>query len=196
MQYLRTATALFAVSVMSAMAETVEYTWIGGENGSWTSPKSFSPEGNPGEEDDVLLPQNVVVKLNAKDDAEWAAFNRIRRIRPNDYCTLEVDLGAKDREMLCAFTYQAHEGRNRGKLIKKGSGALLLMSARPKFKASSGIHQDYYANFDVVEGALKLPQDAMAGESVKLGNICISNNASFFTLATSGNVYTYTYIRA
>ena len=195
MQYLRTATALFAVSVMSAMAETVEYTWIGGENGSWTSPKSFSPEGNPGAEDDVLLPQNVVVKLNAKDDAEWAAFNKIRRIRPNDDCFIEVDIGENDREMQCAFTFQAHEGRNRGKLIKKGTGALWLMSARPEFKASNGIHQDYYANFDVVEGALKLPQDAKGGTDVKLGDVCISNNAAFYTLATADEVLTTTYIR-
>ena len=179
MQYLRTATALFAVSAMSALAETVEYTWVGGTDGSWRSAASFSPNGNPGEEDDVLLPQNVVVKLNAADDAEWEAFNRIRRIRPDDYCTLEVDLGAKDREMQCAFTFQAHEGRNRGKLVKKGSGALWLMSARSEFRASNGIHQDYYANFDVVEGALKFPQDATVGTGVKIGDVCISNNAAF-----------------
>ena len=195
MQYLRTATALFAVSAMSALAETVEYTWVGGTDGSWRSAASFSPNGNPGEEDDVLLPQNVVVKLNAADDAEWEAFNRIRRIRPDDYCTLEVDLGAKDREMQCAFTFQAHEGRNRGKLIKKGSGALWLMSERSEFKASNGIHQDYYANFDVVEGALKFPQDATGGTDVKIGDVCISNNAAFYTLATADKALTHTYVR-
>ena len=195
MQYLRTATALFAVSAMSALAETVEYTWVGGTDGSWRSAASFSPNGNPGEEDDVLLPQNVVVKLNAADDAEWEAFNRIRRIRPNDYCTLEVDLGTKDREMQCAFTFQAHEGRNRGKFVKKGSGALWLMSARSEFKASNGIHQDYYANFDVVEGALKFPQDATGGTDVKIGDVCISNNAAFYTLATADKTLTHTYVR-
>ena len=195
MQYLRTATALFAVSAMSALAETVEYTWVGGTDGSWRSAASFSPNGNPGEEDDVLLPQNVVVKLNAADDAEWEAFNRIRRIRPDDYCTLEVDLGAKDREMQCAFTFQAHEGRNRGKLVKKGSGALWLMSERPEFRASNGIHQDYYANFDVVEGALKFPQDATGGTDVKIGDVCISNNAAFYTLATADKTLTHTYVR-
>ena len=190
-----TSAAALVFAAFSAFAETVTYNWVGGETGSWADSKSFSPEGNPGAEDDVLLPQNVVVKLNAADDAEWAAFNKIRRIRPNDYCTLEVDLGTKDREMHCAFTYQAHEGRNRGKFIKKGSGALWLMSARPEFRASNGIHQDYYANFDVVEGALKFPQNATGGMDVKIGDVCISNNAAFYTLATADKALTHTYVR-
>jgi len=187
--------AALMFAAFSAFAETVTYSWIGGESGSWADSKSFSPEGNPGAEDDVLLPKNVVVKLNAKDDAEWEAFNRIRRVRADDDCFLEVDIGENDREMQCAFTFQAHEGRNRGKLIKKGAGSLWLMSARSEFKSSNGIHQDYYANFDVVEGALKLPQDAVGGTDVKIGNVCISNNAAFYTLATSDKVLTHTYVR-
>ncbi len=190
-----TSAAAFMFVAFSAFAETVTYNWVGGENGSWADSKSFSPEGNPGAEDDVLLPQNVVVKLNAKDDAEWEAFNRIRRVRADDDCFLEVDIGENDREMQCAFTFQAHEGRNRGKLIKKGTGSLWLMSERPEFKSSNGIHQDYYANFDVVEGALKFPQDAVGGTDVKIGNVCISNNAAFYTLATSDKVLTHTYVR-
>ncbi|MBR6588155.1 MAG: autotransporter-associated beta strand repeat-containing protein [Kiritimatiellae bacterium] len=190
-----TSAAAFMFVAFSAFAETVTYNWVGGENGSWADSKSFSPEGNPGAEDDVLLPKNVVVKLNAKDDAEWEAFNRIRRVRADDDCFLEVDIGENDREMQCAFTFQAHEGRNRGKLIKKGTGSLWLMSARPEFKSSNGIHQDYYANFDVVEGALKFPQDAVGGTDVKIGNVCISNNAAFYTLATSDDALAHTYVR-
>ena len=190
-----TSAAAFMFVAFSAFAETVTYNWVGGENGSWADSKSFSPEGNPGAEDDVLLPKNVVVKLNAKDDAEWEAFNSIRRIRADDDCFLEVDIGENDREMQCAFTFQAHEGRNRGKLIKKGTGSLWLMSARSEFKNSDNYQNDYYANFDIVEGSLGLPQDAVAGTGAKLGDIAISNSAAFFTLATSGKALTYTYIR-
>ena len=190
-----TSAAALVFAAFSAFAETVTYNWVGGETGSWADSKSFSPEGNPGAEDDVLLPKNVVVKLNAKDDAEWEAFNRIRRVRADDDCFLEVDIGENDREMQCAFTFQAHEGRNRGKLIKKGTGSLWLMSARPEFKSSNGIHQDYYANFDVVQGALKFPQNAVDGMDVKIGDVCISNNAAFYTLATSDDALAHTYVR-
>jgi hypothetical protein len=54
--------ALFVI--LTVAADAAEYKWIGGENGSWQSDKSFEPNGNPGGEDDVLLPANVVVKLN------------------------------------------------------------------------------------------------------------------------------------
>ena len=173
-----------------ALAET--YTWIGGRNGSWQSPKNFSPEGNPGAMDEVLLPIGTTC-LDATDDGELAAANAIKRIRPNDNCTLEVDVGDRDCTLLFAFTYQAQGGRNRGKLIKKGSGALLLGSARDEFLSNS-IRYDYYSDYDIVAGAVKLPQDATAGIAAKLGNVAISNNATLFTLATSGTSLTRTYV--
>lgn len=174
----------------SVAAET--YNWIGGVNGQWKSSKSFFPEGNPGAEDEVLLPIGIT-KLDATDDDELAAVNVIRRIRANDNCVFEVDVGDRDVTLNCAFTYQAQDGRNRGKLVKKGTGSLMLSSARADYLLNA-IRYDYYSDFDIVAGALKLPQDAAAGVAMKLGNVAISNNAALFTLATSGTALTRTYV--
>ena len=183
--------ALFVIFVASAQAE--EFKWIGGEKGSWNSEKSFEPNGVPDGDDDVLLPANLVVKLNAADDTEWEAFNKIRRVRAADNCFLEVDVGDKNREMETAFTYQAQAGRNQGKLIKKGSGALWLKSMRDIYKDGS-MYYDYYANYDIVEGSVGFNQEGITGISVKVGDLAISNNATFFTLPTAGDSLTYTYV--
>ena len=170
-----------------------QYEWVGGENGSWASDESFSPRGTPGADDEVLLPTGTT-RLDASDDDEFAAANAIKRIRPNDNCILEIDVGNKDRTLSFAFTCQAQDGRNRGKMIKKGSGSLTLDSTRDDYLYKSSTRYDYYSDFDIVEGALKLPQDGTAGISVKLGNVAISNNATFFTLATPSTSPAHTYV--
>ena len=182
---------LLLAASMAVCAE--QYEWVGGENGSWASDESFSPKGTPGADDEVLLPTGTT-RLDASDDGEFAAANAIKRIRPNDNCILEIDVGNKDRTLSFAFTYQAQDGRNRGKMIKKGNGSLALGSTRDDFLYKSSTRYDYYSDFDVVEGALKLPQDGTAGISVKLGNVAISNNATFFTLATPTTSPTHTYV--
>ena len=186
-------TCVFAVVAISGSVFAETYTWIGGANGSWQSPDSFSPRGTPGTADEVLLPTGTTY-LDASDDDEFAAANAVKRIRPDDDCILEIDVGNKDRTLAFAFTYQAQNGRNRGKLIKKGSGSLMLGSAREDYLYKSNTRYDYYSDFDIVEGTLKLPQDGTAGISVKLGNVAISNNATFFTLATPSISPTHTYV--
>ena len=182
---------LLIIASMAVCAES--YEWVGGENGSWASDESFSPKGTPGADDEVLLPTGTT-RLDASDDGEFAAANAIKRIRPNDNCILEIDVGNKDRTLSFAFTYQAQDGRNRGKMIKKGSGSLALGSTRDDYLYKSSTRYDYYSDFDIVEGTLKLPQDGTAGISVKLGNVAISNNATFFTLATPSTSPTHTYV--
>ncbi len=169
------------------------YEWVGGANGSWASSDSYSPKGTPGAGDEVVLPTGTT-RLDASDDDEFAAANAIKRIRPDDGCVLEIDVGSKDRTLSFAFTYQAQDGRNRGKMIKKGNGSLTLGSTRDDYLYKSSTRYDYYSNFDIVEGALKLPQDGTAGISVRLGNVAISNNATFFTLATPSTSPTHTYV--
>ena len=169
------------------------YAWVGGANGSWASSDSYSPKGTPGADDEVVLPTGTTC-LDASDDDEFAAANAIKRIIPNDNCILEIDVGNKDRTLSFAFTYQAQDGRNRGKMIKKGSGSLTLGSTRDDYLYKSSIRYDYYSNFDIVEGALKLPQDGTSGISARLGNVAISNNATLFTLATPGTTATHTYV--
>ena len=185
-------TCVFAIVATSGSVFAESYTWVGGANGSWQSPDSFSPRGTPGAADEVLLPTGTTY-LDASDDGEFAAVNAVKRIRPNDNCILEIDVGNKDRTLECAFTYQAQDGRNRGKLIKKGLGSLTLGSTRDDYYKSS-TRYDYYSNFDIVEGALKLPQDGTTGISARLGNIAISNNATFFTLATPSTTAAHTYV--
>jgi hypothetical protein len=78
--------ALFVI--LTVAADAAEYKWIGGENGSWQSDKSFEPNGNPGGEDDVLLPANVVVKLNEtsleKICNKLESINYIEKVIPSD----------------------------------------------------------------------------------------------------------------
>ena len=84
-------TCVFAVVAISGSVFAETYTWIGGANGSWQSPDSFSPRGTPGTADEVLLPTGTTY-LDASDDDEFAAANAVKRIRPDDDCILEIDV--------------------------------------------------------------------------------------------------------
>ena len=195
--------ALSGILALTATAAAETYKWVGGENGSWASAESFEPKGNPGAEDTVVLPVSTVA-LNASDDAQWAAANAIGRIQPDVDSgnadigsVLIVDVGEKDRDCNFAFTYKANAGRNAGKMIKKGSGALNLKSMRQAYcvAGSPASRYDYYANYDIVEGTLSLAQEITVGTQYYLGNVAISNNATLVTLATTAKVYAYTYVR-
>ena len=65
-------TFVFAVVAISGSVVAESYTWVGGANGSWQSPDSFSPRGTPGAADEVLLPAGTTY-LDASDDDEFAA---------------------------------------------------------------------------------------------------------------------------
>ena len=159
--------ALSGILALTATAAAETYKWVGGENGSWASAESFEPKGNPGAEDTVVLPVSTVA-LNASDDAQWAAANAIGRIQPDVDSgnadigsVLIVDVGEKDRDCNFAFTYKANGGRNAGRMVKKGSGALNFKSKRDEYRIVSESAQrfDYYANYDIVEGTIALSQE-------------------------------------
>ena len=192
---------LVAFVASSLLAQT--YTWVGGETGSWNDAASFEPNGKPGAADTVVLPVSTV-KLNAFDDDEWAAVNAIGRIQPSvdsnnaDISSiLVVDVGDKDRDCNFAFTYKANGGRNAGRMVKKGSGALNFKSKRDEYRIVSESAQrfDYYANYDIVEGTIALSQEIDESTQYMLGDVAISNNATLVTLATTKKVYAYTYVR-
>ena len=195
--------AIFLGLAFVASSDAETYKWIGGENGSWASVSSFEPAGKPGANDMVVLPVSTV-ELDASDDAEWAAVNAIGRIQPSvdsnnaDISSVfVVDVGNKDRDCNFAFTYKANGGRNAGKMVKKGSGVLNFKSMRDEYRIVSDSAQrfDYYANYDIVEGALALSQEIDESTQYMLGDVAISNNATLVTLATTKKVYAYTYVR-
>ena len=182
--------ALFAAMGGGVFAET--YTWVGGTDGLWASRESYSPNGTPGSGDTVEMPSGKV-KLNASSAAELSAANAIGRIVPQSDSVLEVDVQSGDATASFAFTRSANDGDAVGTLRKTGAGSLTIASAQAGY-VSKSMKYDYYANIEVAEGSLKLPQNATPGDQYILGVVSISNNASFFTLSTPSETLTYTHV--
>ena len=182
--------ALMAGSFLQVFADS--YEWVGGANGSWTAPASFSPNGTPGAEDTVTLPDGVT-QLDASDAQELAAVNAIGRIVPSTGSVFRVDVPSGDAALYCAFTRSANAGEAAGTLRKVGAGTLTLTSKRSEYVEKS-INYDYYAGIEVAEGTLMLPQSTSGGDAYRLGVLTVSNNATFFTLSTPSVKLTYTQV--
>ena len=176
---LRAAVA-FAVAAVGGGVFAESYTWVGGENGSWASDESYSPKGTPGGGDTVSLPSGKV-NLDASSSTELSAANAIGRIVPASDSVLDVNVPSGEATASFAFTQDAYNGGVAGLLCKTGAGSLTLASKQAAYVTNS-VNFDYYANIEVREGSLKLPQNVTPGSSYYLGVLSVSNNASFFNL--------------
>ena len=182
----------FAVAAVGVGVFAESYTWVGGEDGSWASNESYSPKGTPGGSDTVSLPSGKV-NLDASSSTELSAANAIGRIIPASDSVLDVNVPSGEATASFAFTQDAYNGGAAGLLCKTGAGSLTLASKQAAYVTNS-VNFDYYANIEVREGSLKLPQNVTPGSSYYLGVLSVSNNASFFTLSTPSTTLTYTHV--
>lgn len=144
----------------------------------------------PGSEDVVTIPA-ATYEIDCSTAAGLANFNAIsgfRRIFPTQGAKLVITVPEDKSPLTLSCAVTASDGKNHTKneyceIIKKGAGELLLSSAG-KFMISDAV-VDYFADFTVAEGVLKLPQGTVTGPATvnraRYGNLVISNNATLFT---------------
>lgn len=194
---LRSVVAMAVSVALSVPLVAEDFTFIPtAADADWTDKTNYKDSDGqpaldvPGSEDVVTIPA-ATYEIDCSTTAGLANFNAIsgfRRIFPTKGAKLVITV-PEDKSPLtlnCAVT--ASDGKNHTKneyceIIKKGAGELLLSSAG-KFMISDAV-VDYFADFTVAEGVLKLPQGTVTGPAsvarARYGNLVISNNATLFT---------------
>ena len=120
----------------------------------------------PGSSDEVWIPAGTFAI--AGDSASFTTLSGVQRVRPNDGAILEFTID-DTRTFDAPINYNGDEGRYDsqtikcyGKVVKKGSGTLILASSG-NTTATSGtttFRQDYFTQIELQQGTLKLPQEA------------------------------------
>ena len=144
----------------------------------------------PGASDVVTIPA-ASYEIDCSTAAGLANFNAIsgfRRIFPTMGAKLVVTVPQDQSPLTLGCAVTASDGKTHAKneyceIVKKGSGELRLSSAG-KYMISDAV-VDYFSDFTVAEGVLKLSQGTVTGPAtvgrVRYGNLSISNNATLFT---------------
>ncbi len=140
----------------------------------------------PGSENEVYVPAGTYAI--AGDSASFTTLSGVARVRPNDGAVLEFAID-DTRTFNAPINYNGGYNysdetnlRCYGKVVKKGSGTLIL-AASGKTRSASNYYQDYMTQIELREGTLKLPQ--YAEKHMYFGDIVMSNGT---TLVTCGNM--------
>lgn len=128
----------------------------------------------PGSSDEVYVPAGTYAI--AGDSASFTTLSGVSRVRPNDGAILEFTID-DTRTFNAPINYNGDEGRYDsqtikcyGKVVKKGSGTLILASSTNTTVTSgtTTFRQDYFTQIELQQGTLKLPQEAV-------GNMCFGD---------------------
>lgn len=156
---------------MSLAAHAVDRTWGGGK---WTDPDNYDPAGEPEEGDNLIIPDNVTVKLVSTDAASWEIANRFNYIKPQTATSFfEVDVPSGEASLKCGVSYNASDwlSNDKGGLVKKGGGTLQLMKTAQRA---------YYTSITVDEGVLRAPSNIENYSSIQYDKLHVAANAVFF----------------
>ena len=149
----------------------------------------------PGLEDDVVLPTNNTVSIDASS-ASFTTLSGVNRVRPNVNAVLEIMVADGDTKTFNApINFNGHNvnwvndsiGTPLGKIVKKGAGTLILGSSG-KY-VYNGYNQDYETAIDLQQGTLMLPQSATG--DMYFGDLTMSAGTTLFTCNGSSSVVTY-----
>ena len=144
----------------------------------------------PGADDVVTIPA-ASYEIDCSTTAGLANFNAIsgfRRIFPTQGAKLVITVPSDQPPLTLGCAVTASDGQNHTRndyceIVKKGAGELRL-SPNGKYMISDAV-VDYFSDFTVAEGVLKLPQGTVTGPATvgraRYGNLSISNNATLFT---------------
>ena len=156
---------------MSLAAHAVDRTWGGGK---WTDPGNYDPAGEPEEGDNLIIPDNVTVKLVSTDAESWEIANRFNYIKPQTATSFfEVDVPSGEASLKCGVSYNANDWHSwdKGGLVKKGGGTLQLMKTAQKA---------YFTSITVDEGVLRAPTNIENYSSILYDKLHVAANAVFF----------------
>lgn len=189
------------VGARGALADTL--TLKSGLTGDidWTAQASYAGATHaPTAGDTVVIPSGATATLKSSDAASWSLVSSLERVSPEDGATFAVDVaGTEPKTLGCQISYYPNAvASGSGKLLKTGEGTLLLsrtLSLYPADKASD--FYDYQVNFDVQQGAVKLPDGLTTTVNAYLGNLNVGADGVFCPVNwKSGSADRSTYVCA
>lgn len=149
----------------------------------WTAKESYVDASHaPTEGDTVVIPAGMVAKLSGADEESWALVSSLKRVTPEDGASFTVDVPSGEAVLGCRiswYTENVEPSALKGRLVKTGSGALLLQRRDDLFDDGK-YFVDYYVNFDVQAGAVKLPTGETDAKGYRVGGINIAEGAEFY----------------
>ncbi|MBO5941414.1 MAG: hypothetical protein J6R18_09505 [Kiritimatiellae bacterium] len=189
---------LFSIALV-AVLPAKEFIWNGGENGYWSDPESYMDgvEGGelPGKDDEVWIPANTTVKIDVQNKVSFDIFSNVLRIRPaedSSVIVLDVPQGVTS-VVNCAINKDSWIGANTGKFIKRGKGAVALMSSARFRKGDNNNGRDNYVNYDIEEGTLILPQYVTHNDYRGYYGHCKIDQGATLVIEGGSSVRTYIY---
>ena len=158
----------------------------------------------PGSTDEVVVPAGTFVF--AGDSASFTTLSGVKRVRPNDGAVLEFSITDDDTRTFnapinwngesCAYNSADADATLKcyGRIVKKGGGTLVLASSGNTM--GGGYNQDYFAQIDLQQGTLKLPQNAVG--NMYFGDLTMSSGATLVTCGDMSNksLGRFTYLRS
>ena len=144
----------------------------------------------PGENDRVYVPAGTYAI--AGDSASFTTLSGVRRVSPNDGAILEFTIADGDERTFNApinwnggERYDSNLIRCYGKVVKKGSGTLILAASGKTKSNSAGFRQDYFTQIELREGTLKFPQ--YADGEMYFGDVTMSEGTTLVTCSDMNN---------
>ena len=148
----------------------------------------------PGPTDEVGVLSGTLAIDGAS--ASFTTLSGVKRVKPENGAVIEFTIN-DERTFNAPVNYNgryAHteeDSRCYGKIVKKGSGTLILASSG---NTKGGTYnQDYYTQIDIQQGTLKLPQYAVG--YMYFGDVTMAANTKLVTCGdlsdTSKSIFTY-----
>ena len=192
----------FAIALVATMAFVTAFSetgttryWTGNAgNNDWTDSGNYNESGvpDPAAEDTLVFPSGAAVTLDGDDDASCNIARHLFRMKVADGAgNVVLTVSVPENKAVEIDGAISPSGKSYSdasykalKVVKKGSGALNLNS-NGKVHADNGVTYgtDYFSDFVVEEGVLRLPLSATT--NMYVGCFTVSNGASVF-LARSG----------
>ena len=189
------------VAAQGALADTLTLKSDLSGDINWTAQASYADATRaPAAGDTVVIPSGATATLKSSDAASWSLVSSLERVSPEDGATFAVDVaGTETKTLGCQISYYPNAvASGSGKLLKTGEGTLLLsrtLSLYPADKASD--FYDYQVNFDVQQGAVKLPDGLTTTVNAYLGNLNVGADGVFCPVNwKSGSADRSTYVCA
>lgn len=177
---------------------SAEYVFLpGATDFSLGSSYQGSPATPPGSNDDILLPANTTIAIDAST-ASFAAFANCRRVIPQMGSVVTITVVEEDKaEMSAAFSSYGREGGGYkiGEIVKKGGGELWLAADGLVVQdGAAADYYDYWTALTVEAGTLYMPQYC-TGNQIYYGWVTVSENATLYTTSAKVNSTAWTRVR-
>ena len=180
------------IAAGAALGDSITLTLDESNSGTtfdWSVKESYkNAPRDPAAGDTVVIPDNMVAKLDSTDTTSWDLVSSLKCVTPSDGASFSVLVASGSATLGCAISwYPSLASSSHGKLVKLGAGDLVLARADdsfltgpgPSYNASS-IYYNYRVNFDIQGGAVKLPTGEEKLPAYYLGDVNLGADGTLY----------------